>query len=445
MSLNHQTFADSAVPYLRELLRINTVNPPGNEVEACHYIAAVLAEANIESRILEAAPSRGNLVARLKGDGRAPPLLLMAHLDVVPVEADYWSHAPFGGVEHEGFLYGRGALDTKELVAMELAAFIALKERRLPLARDVILMFNADEEAGGRAGAGWMVREHPDLIRAEYAINEGGGFGTTILGKRIYNIQTGEKGTARFILRARGKPGHGSMPHSDNAVLKLAHGLELLGNATLPIHIVPTAQLYVEGLAKTVGGQVGAVLHGLVNGKSSDRAFETLPLEPGLSNLLYAMMHNTATPTKLNAGGKINVIPSVAEAQVDGRILPGQTQDSFLRELRAVLDDSYEIEFHEHSSVGIEMDPQSPLLDTIARGLKRHDPEAHLLPELVVGATDARHVTKLGTRVYGFCPMFDQASEMERVHAHDERISIENIKFGTRVLYDVVSEFASRA
>lgn len=442
--MNPLPLLDSAVTYLRALLCINTVNPPGNEVEACRYVASVLAGANIESSILEAAPSRGNLVARLKGDGRAAPLLLMAHLDVVPVEAEHWSHPPFEAVEHEGFLYGRGALDTKELVAMELAAFIALKELRVPLARDVVLMFNADEEAGGRLGAGWMVREHPELIRAEYAINEGGGFGTTILGKRIYNIQTGEKGTARFTLRARGKPGHGSMPHSDNAVLKLAHGLELLGNATLPRHLVSTTQLYIEGLAKAVGGQAGAVLRELVNGENGNLSLDTLPIDPGLTNLLYAMMHNTATPTKLNAGGKINVIPSTAEAQVDGRILPGQTQSSFLRELRTVLDDSHEIEFHEHSSVGIEMDPQSPLLDTISRVLKRHDPEAQLLPELVVGATDARHVSKLGTKVYGFCPMFDNASEMERVHAHDERISIENIKFGARVVYDVVSEFASR-
>lgn len=443
--MNWNAVRDQAVGYLQDLLRINTVNPPGNETAACEYLAITLAREGIDSVILESAPGRGNLVARLKGDGRGAPLLLMAHLDVVPVEPSRWKHDPFGGEILDGYLYGRGALDTKELVAMELALLLWLKRNNVPLARDVIVMWNADEEAGGLEGAGWMVANHPDLIRAEYGINEGGGFGSEVLGKRIYTIQTAEKGTARFSLRAFGKPGHGSVPQADSSILRLARGLDKLSTATFPMHQTATARLYIEGLSKALGGQAGAGLRALLDGKDGRRALDKLPLEEGMRGMLYAMLHNTATPTRLDAGFKINVIPSVAQAQVDARLVPGQTPETFLRELRTILDEQYEIEFHQPTTTGIEAAPDSPLYELMISCLRRQDPDAIVLPDLVVGATDARHVTKLGTKVYGFCPMFDRNSEMERVHGDDERVALTNIGFGTRVLYDVVSEFASRA
>jgi acetylornithine deacetylase/succinyl-diaminopimelate desuccinylase-like protein len=245
-------------------------------------------------------------------------------------------------------------------------------------------------------------------------------------------------------MRAHGKPGHASVPQRDNSVLRLARGLNKLGDGHFPVHVTQTARLYTEGLAKAVGGLAGVSVRGVLDPKINRRTFEELPLDEGMRGLLYAMLHNTATPTKLSAGSKINVIPSVAEAQVDARLVPGQTPESFLRELKTVLGDEFEIEFHQPTMTGIEADPESPLYDVMVSALKRHDPKAIVLPDLVVGATDARHVTKLGTKVYGFCPMFDNASEMERVHADDERISIENVGFGARVLYEVVSEFASR-
>ena len=433
---------EEGVRYLRNLLTIDTTNPPGNELPVCEYLAGVLASESIESVILEAQPGRGNLVARLKGDGRAAPLLLMAHMDVVPVEPENWRSPPFAAEIRDGFLYGRGALDTKQLVAMELMVMLLLKRNHIPLARDVIFMTNADEETGGRLGAGWMVKEHADLIRAEYTINEGGGFGSEILGKRFYGVQTGEKGTARFTLKARGKPGHGSVPSRDNAVLKLAAGLQKLGEATFPVHVVPTARLKIEGLAKVLDGKVGSSLRSLLDSKNGSENLNKLPLDDGMRSMLYAILHNTATPTMLHAGTKINVIPSSAEASVDARLLPGQTKETFLKELQGVLDRSLEIEFHQHATPGVEFEPASPLYDTIKSVLRRHDPEATVLPELNTGATDARHVHKLGTKVYGFCPMFDNDNELQRVHGNDERISLENVGFGTRVLYEVVSEFA---
>lgn len=442
MTIDWNNTLEEAVGYLQQLLRINTINPPGNEIEACRYLADILGREGIEATILESIPTRGNLIARIKGNGNAAPLLLMVHLDVVAVEPEHWRFPPFSGEIADGYLYGRGALDTKQLAAMELMIMLLIKREGVRLNRDIIFMANADEEVGGHNGAGWVVKQHPELIRAEYAINEGGGFGTNILGRRVFTVQTGEKGTARFTLRARGRPGHGSVPTRDNSVLKLAEGIRKLADANLPMHLVPTARLYIEGLANAVGGREAGMLRALLDGKNGSRTLDKIPLDEGLRGMLYAMLHNTATPTQLRAGQKINVIPSSAEAGADGRILPGQSRESFLQELRTVLPMEYEIEFHEPTTTGIEADPQSPLLDTISRVLKRHEPEAVLLPELVVGGTDARHVTKLGTKVYGFCPMYDNAVEMERVHGHDERIKLQNVGFGTRVLYEVVTEFA---
>jgi acetylornithine deacetylase/succinyl-diaminopimelate desuccinylase-like protein len=431
---------DEATRYLQDLIRIDTTNPPGNETKAAEYLAAVLKREGIEPTILESAPGRGNIVARLKGDGRAAPLLLMVHIDVVPAEADQWTHPPFGGDIADGFLWGRGTLDTKELAAMELMVLLMLKREGKPLARDIIFMANADEEAGGRLGAGWMVKEHPDLIRAEYAINEGGGFGLDILGQRFFTCQVAEKGTARFAMRTRGRPGHGSQPHRDNSVLKLADAIQRIGAAEFPHHATATVKLFIEGVAAKLGKPYDRDLLTLLDAKKYRATMERLPLDEGMRSMFYAMLHNTVTPTMLHAGSKVNVIPSVAEAKCDARVLPGQTSHDLLHELRAVIGKDVEIEFMDDTPA-LESDYRTPLFDTIARVMARHEPKAPVLPYLVVGATDARHVKKLGTKVYGFAPMLAPTSELDRVHGHDERIAIENLGFGTRVLYEVVKEF----
>ncbi len=433
---------DEATRYLQDLIRIDTTNPPGNEIKAAEYLAGVLKREGIEPTILESAPGRGNLVARLKGDGRAAPLLLMVHIDVVPAEADQWTHPPFGGDIADGFLWGRGTLDTKELAAMELMVLLMFKRdaARKPLARDIIFMANADEEAGGRLGAGWMVKEHPDLIRAEYAINEGGGFGLDILGQRFFTCQVAEKGTARFAMRTRGRPGHGSQPHRDSSVLKLADAIQKIGAAEFPHHATATVKLFIESVAAKLGKPYERDLLALLDAKKYRAMMERLPLDEGMRSMFYAMLHNTVTPTMLHAGSKVNVIPSVAEAKCDARVLPGQSSHDLLHELRAVIGNDVEIEFMDDTPA-LESAYQTPLFDTIARVMARHQPKAPVLPYLVVGATDARHVCKLGTHVYGFSPMLAPTSELDRVHGHDERISIDNLAFGTRVLYEVVNEF----
>jgi acetylornithine deacetylase/succinyl-diaminopimelate desuccinylase-like protein len=380
----------------------------------------------------------------LKGDGSAAPLLLMVHLDVVPVEPDKWERPPFGGDITKGYLWGRGTLDTKGLGAMELMAMLMLKRENKKLARDIIFMANADEEAGGHLGAGWMVKQHPDLIRAEYAINEGGGFGMEFLGQKFFTCQTGEKGTARFAMRTRGRPGHASQPHSDNAVLKLAAAIQKIGAAEFPLHVTATVRLFLEGIAAKLDQQYSPALLALLDEKKYTAAMKRLPLDHSVHSMLYAMLHNTVTPTILNAGSKINVIPSVAEGKCDARLIPGQTADDLARELRAIIGGEVEIEFQDNV-LGREADHKTPMFEAITRVMARHEPSAPVLPYLVVGATDARHVTKLGTKVYGFCPMFAPMTELDTVHGHNERISIENLLFGTRVLYDVISECATSA
>ncbi|MEW5717562.1 MAG: M20/M25/M40 family metallo-hydrolase [Chloroflexota bacterium] len=443
MTDNWNTIRDEVTRYLQDLVRLDTSNPPGNETRAAEYLATVFKREGIEPTVLEAAPGRGNVIARLKGDGRAAPLLLMAHLDVVPVEADKWEHPPFDAEIVDGYIWGRGTLDTKDLVAAELMVMLLLKREGKPLARDIIFMANADEEAGGRLGAGWIVEKHPELIRAEYAINEGAGFAFEFLGQRFFTCQTSEKGTARFTMRTHGRPGHGSQPHPDNAVLKLADAIQKIGAAreAFPHHATKSVRDFFEGIAARVDQKYRADVLALLDAKKYSAAMKRLPIDDGMRSMLYAMLHNTVTPTMLNAGTKVNVIPSVAEARCDARLIPGQTPDDLLRELRAAIGDRVEIAF-EDTRLGREADHKTPLFDTITRVLARHEPRASVLPLLVVGATDARHVTKLGTQVYGFRPMIAPMEELDTVHGHNERVSVDNMLFGTRVLYDVVSEFA---
>ena len=307
-----------ATANLQGLLRFDTTNPPGNELGAIKYLAEILKRDGIESTILESAPGRANLVARLKGDGSQKPFLLMGHVDVVPVEHDKWIHPPFGAEIHDDFIYARGALDMKGVVAVELMVFLLLKRMGVPLKRDVIFMANADEETGGSQGAKWMVDNHPELIRAEYGLNEGGGSATTIDGTPFVSCQTGEKGNSRFLIRTRGTPGHASQPHRDNAILHLADALVLLGEARLPMHVTATGRAYVEGIAHHLGPE-GEEWLGLLDPKTFWSTLENLPVDYGTQRMLIAMFHNTAVPTILKAGAKTNVIPSVAEAQIDSR------------------------------------------------------------------------------------------------------------------------------
>ncbi len=454
-SLNWEAIADETIRILQGMIRLNTSNPPGNEMIAAQFAARILRTEGIEPTIVETAPNRGNCVARLRGNGNAKPLLLYSHTDVVPVEPLKWSVDPFGGEISDGYLYGRGALDMKGIGAMQLAVFLTLARQLRAgeiqaLDRDVIIAFTADEETGENQGMGPLCDLHPDLLRAEYGLSEFGGFSLHIGGKCFYPVQTAEKGTAWMRMIATGQPGHASVPHNNNAVVHLAHAVQRLGSRSLPTRLTPTTRAFVSKLATGLGGAQGAGLRVLL--ATGMRGLGTLSSpalrDSGFINELQAITHNTCSPTGLSAGLKTNVIPSDASAVLDCRTLPGTTTESLLSELRNVLGkDSHRLKFEIDSETPpLEMPTETPLMNVINRVIKRHDPAGIPIPYMLTGATDAKHVSMLGTICYGFSPMKFAPGDRfaERVHAHDERVALSALAWGVHVLYDTVFEFCSR-
>ncbi len=436
---------DEVITHLRNILRLDTRNPPGNEILAASYLREVLEREGFECVIVGPSPERASLVTRLKGDGSESPLLLMSHTDVVAVEPEKWSHDPFGAEIADGFVYGRGALDMKNTVAMELMTMLLLKRAGVPLKRDVIYMAEADEETGGHQGAEWVVEHYPELIRAEYALNEGGGNGLEINDRLYYTVQTAEKGSARFKIRATGDPGHGSVPHENNAIVRLAELLSKVRGNQPPVHFTATLRGYVEGLASAQPPEVAEALRAvLVDEATASAAIDRLPIDTFLKLELHAMARNSIAPTMLQAGSQINVIPSEAVAYLDSRILPGQTLEGYSQELRAIFGPDCEIEFVD-PSIALEADPASPLFEIIKEVLRAHAPGATVVPTLLTGGTDAKHLSKLGTKVYGFSPeLYNGTSGWSGVHGHDERIGIKEMQWGTRVMYEVVEKFTRK-
>ncbi len=425
---------------LQDLIRFDTTNPPGNETPCVEYIASAVRSQGLDPVVLESAPGRGNVVVRLKGDGTAAPLLLMGHVDVVPAEADKWQHPPFAGDLADGMVWGRGATDMKQMVAIELVTLLLLKQAGVPLKRDIILMATADEETGGRMGAGWLAANHPDLIRAEYALNEGGATCIEMDGKSFFVCSTAEKGTARFTLRGHGQPGHASQPHRDNSIYALSKALIRLVENPLPLHVTKTARAHVEALARRLNNGTSQILLDVLDPVLHASAMSALPMSEPIKRRFSAALHNTATPTILRAGSKINVIPATADCDVDCRILPGTTPASLEQEVRQVVGRDVEIEFGPFLAA-LESDPDSPLFDTI-RSVIADRAQGDLIPGLITGGTDAKSITRLGTKVYGFVPMRYEGPALAGLgHNHNERVTVANLSFGTRVLYEVVTRF----
>lgn len=443
--INWDQAFEETVAHLRALVQIDTTNPPGREQPAAEYLAGVLQREGLEPVVLESAPERANLVVRLRGTSEAPPLLLLSHLDVVPAEADKWHHAPFAAEIAEGYIWGRGTVDTKNLTATELMILLLLHRHKVPLKRDIIMVACADEEEHGGKGLAWLSVNHPELIRAQYAINEGGGQSLDLRGQTYFTCQTAEKGVCWLRLQAHGEPGHGSLPHEENAVVSLAEAVVKLGRTPLPVHLTTTTQRFVEGLARGQGKETAALVRGLMDPAASSFLLRQLPINQSWARMLHGMLHNTATPTILQAGHKINVIPSTAEAMVDGRVLPGQHPEQFLREVSNVVGPNVDVHVEEYAPP-LEAGPDTDLYRTIEETLCDLEPQAILLPMMSCGATDAKHLAPLGIITYGFCPMRDEGSisPMQLAHAHNERISLDNVRFGLRTLYEVVTRVCAR-
>ncbi|MSP58966.1 MAG: M20/M25/M40 family metallo-hydrolase [Myxococcales bacterium] len=435
---------DDAVRHLQALLRIDTTNPPGNETEAAEYVAALLSDAGLSPTLLGPTPSRQSVVTRLAGTGERPPLLLHGHLDVVTADAAAWKHPPFGGEIHDGYLWGRGAIDMKHMVVMSALVMARLRREGRRLARDLIFAAVADEEAGCDHGSKFLVDQHPDLVRAEYALGENGGFTIHLGGRAIYPVQIAEKGVVWMKLKARGTPGHGSLPRDDNATVRLAEAVARLGRTRLPQHLTASTARYLEALAATQGFPKSLLLGQLKRPSLSGWVLKMIP-DRGIAMALAAGLSNTAVPTVLRAGDKTNVIPGEAEAEVDGRSLPGQSAADLVAEVRAVVGPDIEIQVI-RDLPPVETEGPSPLWDAIVATLGARHPGAIAIPILMPGYTDAKHWSRLGARCYGFCPNRfppDAPRFADMFHGHDERIHVEGLRWGVNVLHDLVLRFAA--
>ncbi|MBA2454053.1 MAG: M20/M25/M40 family metallo-hydrolase [Chloroflexia bacterium] len=429
---------DEVTSHLQNLIRLETVNPPGNETLVANYLKGAIASVRLESHILEDVNNRGNFVARLKGNGNGKPLLLMAHADVVSVEADKWTHGPFSGDIIDGMIWGRGAVDTKNLVASELMVMLMLARQGATLNRDLIFCVFADEEAGGKHGATWMWDNHRELIDAEFAINEGGGQALDIGGKRFYVCQTGEKGGARMRVTASAAPGHASVPRDDTAMLRMGHALTTLSTHQFPTILTASVELMLKTLANALDTETKALVDDILTEPTWEKLSQ-LPMDELTLMMLRAITRNTAVPTIIHGGHRINVIPGEVVCDVDGRVLPDQKPDTFVAEVRALLGNAVTVEEIGSNSSGIEAAPDSPLYDTISTVMGDVDPGAAVMPYLVSGGTDARSVP--GIKVYGFNPASYSPTEMNGAHNHDERVSVDNLLFATRSLYEIVTRY----
>ena len=435
---------------LSNLIRINTTNPPGNETEAVKFLTKNLEKEGFTCEVFESAPGRGSLITRLKGTGEGPSLLLLSHLDVVAANPKEWSVDPFAGVVKDGFVWGRGAIDMKSMTAMEVMVMKLLKRNNVQLKGDLILAATADEEKGGEAGAGWLVKNYLDKVKADYVINEGGGLAIPINDKNIYTIQTAEKGILWFKVKAKGRPGHGSVPGAaDNAILRMNKIVEKLGNYRAKMTVVPTVRQFLSEVAKESPLLQQAANMILQNPEVADQILDMLAQKDKvMAEELRARLRMTIAPTIIHGGVKENIVPSECEAVFDCRILPEQTPAQAMEEIKALLKDVVDLEKVEFETIQAnepsESPTNTPLYEEIINVLKEFEPNCSVAPILLTGGTDSRFFRKIGTVCYGFQPLradMPYGEILKTVHGIDERISIENLVFGTSVLYNVVERF----
>lgn len=426
---------EEAVSHLRKLVQFDTSNPPGNEVGAADYIRDVLAAEGIDAEVLESAPGRGNAFARMAGDGSKKPMLVLSHIDVVPAEADKWCVPPFSAEVKDGYIWGRGTLDTKSLTVMEMMALILARRHNLALKRDIKFAALADEECGGDFGAQWAAENHYDKISAEFALNEG-GLGMRSEKGRIYMVATAEKGVCWSVLTARGRSGHASMPHDDNAVVKMADAVGRLARHRSPVRITKTVSRFLTA-ASAYDRRAGMlklaavpVLGGWVMKKMPDR-------------MMTAMFHNTFVPTVVQGGKKSNIIPDECTLRVDSRILPGVTKEDWLREIREILAGlPIDIE-PEQFSEATESEVDTELYRIAEESIKEADPGAVVAPFMVPGATDSRFLRLKGIMCYGIMPLAVTKEEIDTVHGVDERLSLEAFERGLKITCEIVRKLCT--
>jgi acetylornithine deacetylase/succinyl-diaminopimelate desuccinylase-like protein len=435
--------------FLSDLIRINTTNPPGNETAAANFISQYLAKDGFKSEIIESTSGRGSLITRVKGSGEKPNLLLLSHLDVVAANPKEWSVDPFAGLVKDGYVYGRGAYDMKGMTAVEVLTLKLLKKNHIPLKGDVVLAATADEEKGGEEGAGYLLKHHKDKVWCPYVLNEGGGLAIPQKNGNVYPVQTAEKGILWFKIKAKGTPGHGSTPNTaDNAIVRMNKVITKLEEYHPETVFVPTLKQFLMEVAKINPDMEADFSRLLGNPKQSEQILDEIAKKnKALAEEIRPRTKTTIAPTIIHGGVKENIIPSECETVFDCRVLPGQSVDEMLSLIKSLLNEvgmeklSFEIiQMHD----GNESTTQTLLYDTITSVLREFEPGCGVTPTLTTGGTDSRFFRETGSVCYGFHPMRpdEPNDELEkRMHGIDERITIENLVFGTSIFYEVVKRF----
>jgi acetylornithine deacetylase/succinyl-diaminopimelate desuccinylase-like protein len=426
--LDWEALGAEATRHLSQLIQIDTTNPPGNERQAAEFLQTVLAADRIDSEILESAPGRANLVARIQGgDGSLPPLLLLNHLDVVYADSAAWTYPPFSGAVVDGYIWGRGALDMKGLATMELMAMLLVRRLDLRLNRDLIYLAVADEETLGVYGAQWMVDYHWDKVKVGYVINEGGQ-GIAVGNRVLYLCATGEKGYADLQLRASGQGGHASIPRDDNPVVTIANAIARIAAYEAPIGQSVAMKSF---LAKA------RELFGVKSYDDVGRLARRGQIPPFI---LYSA-RNVYSPTIVMGGQKENVIPTACEANVNCRPLPEIRQPQLVHEAVSIIHDPHVHVEVKQFNPGTESSHETDLFATIESVLTDDPPGAVVLPYLQPATTDSRVFRSKGVTAYGITPVVTTLDEMQTVHSANERLSVENLGRATRLLFQIVARF----
>ncbi|MHB8468687.1 MAG: M20/M25/M40 family metallo-hydrolase [Gaiellaceae bacterium] len=428
------------VELLRELIRFDTTNPPGNEAACVAHVQSLVEAAGVETRIVAKDASRPNLIARLAGKGEAPPLLLYGHVDVVATAGQRWTQPPFAGELVDGVVWGRGALDMKSGAAMLVHAFLRAARGELKPRGDLILAVLSDEENGGDLGARYLVEEQAALLDGvRHALGEFGGFSIDLGGRRVYPIQVAEKQLCWLRAVVRGPGGHASMPQRGGTTARLGRLLAALDRKRTPIHVTPVARQFIEGMASVLPAAKATALRGLLVPALSDRMLRLLPPDQRLG--LAPILRNTATPTILRGGDKINVVPSELELELDGRLLPGFAPADLIAELHALVGTDVELSVIRH-----DPGPSKPDLswfDGLGAILRELDPAGRPVPLLMPAVTDGRFLSRLGIQTYGFLPLRlpPEFRLFSMIHAADERVPADAVRFGAEAVARAVERY----
>jgi acetylornithine deacetylase/succinyl-diaminopimelate desuccinylase-like protein len=424
-----------ALTWLQDYIRVDTVNPPGNETRAVEFLGAILTAEGISWQSAESAPGRGNLWARLEG-GDKPALILLQHTDVVPADPKYWTTNPLSGEIRDGYLWGRGALDMKGTGISQLATFISLHRAGIPLNRDVVLVASADEEAGGLYGTGWLIKEHPEIFKgASILLNEGDG-GIERDGVIAFNIEVTQKVPVWLHLKAVDTPGHGSMPNPNSSVTRIVEALNRLREHKFPARILPEVDAMFTAMAAEADEEWAAAYEDMAGAILQQGFLDRLQAS---SPALYALTRDTCTITRMEGSNKINVVPPEAWAEIDCRMLPDRPAEALVQDVRNLLD-----------GTGVEVDvimaftpavspTDTELYQAIQAVIGEQYAGVTLSPSVSTGFTDSHFTRDAGIASYGFDPVIVTESEALRIHGNDERISVDAFQRGVRDMQAIIN------